>query len=998
MDDFARVKQACNLQDIICRETCLQIKKKHLEKCPFCKGHECFSINPQDGFYKCFQCDKKGDVFTFLMEYHGMDIKDALRKAASMAGIELEKNTHGKKMSGREKLFLEAAAHYHKCLSLNGGGAYFTRERGHSPDVVNKMMLGFSDGKLWEHLKEAGHTFEEMVESGLVKAGSEGGFYDFFRKGTAVFPHFLAGRVVHFTMKDPEKKLSPYQLPSDKKHKAWRFYNQDALRYDELFVVEGENDLLSILDAGIYGVIGTSGQVQDIQINALKNNKRKRVFLWMDNDEDPEKPYAKGKGYIRKICAALPGVPFLIIVYPEKAKDPDEHLQQFKTLQDKRREVERLKSGAVDYLAWEILQAGKHPDMEKKLAHLAKFKVFHAVSLESEIRQQVYIEKLEALGFSRKSIEDQLETETDIRRKLSLYSESLLKKADADPVLISDMLFQHFKSRGRFFRTKKEEVFLLYKNRTYEINNNLPFNSLMMRTTDMLPTKEPGRSVWCALANRGYSYGVEIQAANWLYTDLQTDTVFVSLNSQENTILKIGRKHVEEIPNGMNNDNVLLKTSASIEPFSYIPDASMEEGFKALRELLFDNLACEIEQRYLILAWMISAFLFDFSNMQALMKFSGSRASGKTTGARLISIIFYGIEDVGSQSSASAFAEASRNPVLFIDNLEQKNINISMNDFLLLAASKSSKTKRAAGTDSETIKERPKSLVLTTAIEPFTLSELISRTCEIGFHERFHSEFFMDSEVTRKLKQKRDLILSCLIKFVAYHVLPGLEDRKNYMMILKREYKDHAQERNNEYLALLMVILNSILKYIPYYKKSSVLYGVESGESEIRKRWIEYQNERSRDLETGSNDILKMFNGIVKDYIYAMKNRDVEEIFDVNRMKKVFKYTHQDYGLEIVKTIPEGFFDEETKDFLSKVEIEFMATAGEIVYAFDAYCKNKGLKNPYASAVVFGRRLENDIRVLKTQNWDIVSNEGIYPYFKITRGRRYYKFVNTLVK
>ena len=42
--------------------------------CPF---HEertpSFHVVPEKGFYKCFGCDKSGDVFSFVMERMGMD-------------------------------------------------------------------------------------------------------------------------------------------------------------------------------------------------------------------------------------------------------------------------------------------------------------------------------------------------------------------------------------------------------------------------------------------------------------------------------------------------------------------------------------------------------------------------------------------------------------------------------------------------------------------------------------------------------------------------------------------------------------------------------------------------------------------------------------------------------------------------------------------------------------------------------------------------------------
>lgn len=1003
MSDFDRVKSDLSIQDVICRETGFKMVKKHLEECPFCGGHECFSIQDGKNFYRCFQCDEKGDVFNFLQRFRGIGAGDALEAAAAIAGISLEKKNGGGnkvlRLSRKDKVMLDAAAYYHQCYNRNGGKKYFTEARGHSQKICERMQVGMADGQLHEHLKEHGYTYDEMVGSGLVriKDGGPGGqVYDFFSKGLAVFPHFSGGRVMHWTMKDPKREIKSYQLPAESRNKNWRFYNQDAIKYDDVILVEGENDLLSVLGAGVYGVIGTSGQVQDMQIRTIENHRRKRWFLWMDNDEDLDKPYSKGKGYIRKICTSLPHIAFQVIVYPDNFKDPDEYLQAIEKPAEKRKAVEALKSAAVDYLSWEILQADRRPDLAAKMKHLDRFNVFQSIALEAEIRQQIYIEQIEQLGFNRKAIDDKLDAETDIKKKLNLYMETLLKKADADPILISDMLFQHFKNKGRFFRTKKDEVFLLYKNKTYELSNNLPFNSLMMRTADMLPTREPGRSVWCALANRGYSYGVEIQAANWLFTDPQSDTIFINLNSPDNTILKVGHD-IQEIPNGINDDNVLLRASSSIEPFSFVPDADIRAGFKVLHELFLNNLACEVEQRYLIACWMISAFLFDFSNMQVLMKFSGAQASGKTTAARMVSILIYGTEDVGTQSSASAFSEASRNPLIIIDNLEQKNINMSMNDFLLLAASKSAKTKRAAGTDSETIKERPKSLVLTTAIEPFTLSELISRTCEIEFNRSFHSNEFSDSDLTRDLAQHRDLILSAILKILSDKIIPNISDRKVLLTVLRSEYKNHAMERNNEYLALLMVILKYTLPYMPYYDKKSVMYGVETGETEIRRKWVEYQNERAREMTTGSNDILKMLNGIVKDYMYEMKERGIQSSYNQDVGEEAFQFTHPDYGLDLIKTTPGDYMDQKSGETYRQSHIMFTATSTDIVYAFDAYCKKKGLKNIYSSAVIFGKRLENDLKVLKTENWDIITKEGLFPYYKIVCGRRYYRFVNILI-
>lgn len=63
LTDFDRIKDALPLLQVITQETGLKMKGHHLEECPFCQGHECFSIKDQR--YKCFQCNAAGDIRKF---------------------------------------------------------------------------------------------------------------------------------------------------------------------------------------------------------------------------------------------------------------------------------------------------------------------------------------------------------------------------------------------------------------------------------------------------------------------------------------------------------------------------------------------------------------------------------------------------------------------------------------------------------------------------------------------------------------------------------------------------------------------------------------------------------------------------------------------------------------------------------------------------------------------------------------------------------------------
>ena len=992
-DDFSSIKERLDLLSIITQETGFKMNKHHLEECPFCHGHKCFSI--KDSHYKCFQCNTSGDVFTFLESFHKIDKSEALKKAAKLAGIELKSEKKPKDNSGvhltiKETIFLAAAEHYHTNVSNNAGKSYLIEQRGHKKDVLDTMQVGWSLGDLTDHLRSKGFTDLQIKASGLAKEKEIQGntrLMDFFKKGLAIFPHYERGKVLHFTMKDPDKNLT-YQLSNEARMKEWRFYNQGALsKFNEVIVVEGENDLLSVLDADVRNIIGLIGQPADYQIKSLKAYcAAKHLYLWLDNDEG-------GKGFIRKICAELNRSNNIrIIIFNESCKDPDEYLRKFQG--DRRNEIKRLQAEAIDFISWEILDIAKLETLELRLKALKDRKVFQAVSEMVEVEKFVYVEKLVALGFSQESIEEQIEVNQDLRHELAIYFERVPKK-DADPNFVASIIYKHLSQTGRFFHDRMDDVYLLHQHRIYQIGNNRPFNALMKKSSGLLPTKEPGRSVWESLASEAYNAGRQIDLVSWIHTDRNTDTIYINLNSPNNTILKISKEGIYETPNGLNKEGVLLKSSRKILSVNFIPDTDIHEGMKALKEFIFDNLTCEKEQKYLILCWMMSAFLLDFAPYMGLMKFSGPTSSGKTTAARLISLLIYGNEHLGDPSAAAAYAVSAQNPLLIIDNLEQDDFTKSISKFLLLSATKGGKEKRTQGTDSETIQEQPKALVLITAIEPFVKAELINRTYDIDFSSQNKSEDFVEDEAIRAIIKKRNIIMSAILKFLQKDILANLQRRRDFITILKKEHKGHSKNRTDEFLATLMLMLEKLLKYIPYYEPDDFLYGTETGEKEIRTAWITYQDAKARETETSSNTIVKLLDGLMREYIIRMKG--IESVYDEVLKCEVSMYRHPDYLIEVVKTKAESLKDEQSGDIYMQSHIEFIATSSEIVFALDRFCKNNGIKNPYEKASVFGTRLNNSAEVLKKCEWQIIDKPGIEPYFKIIRGSRFFKFRKTLI-
>jgi molybdenum cofactor biosynthesis enzyme MoaA len=131
----------------------------------------------------------------------------------------------------------------------------------------------------------------------------------------------------------------------------------------------------------------------------------------------------------------------------------------------------------------------------------------------------------------------------------------------------------------------------------------------------------------------------------------------------------------------------------------------------------------------------------------------------------------------------------------------------------------------------------------------------------------------------------------------------------------------------------------------------------------------------------------------------------------------IFIFEHPEYHIEVVKTKAKQFCmecnelrdpdvegekcecegDELPEIYLRSI-FEFTATSGEIVEAFNCYCKNKGIKNPFTSASVFGERFKNDRHLLEKAGWMLKTRNDETPYFKTIRGQNYYRLQKEIIR
>ncbi len=1057
-DDFQRVKDALNILTVIQNETALTMKGKFLEQCPFCGGHECFSIKEKEQGYHCFQCPEHGDVFTFLEKYYNLNRGEALVRAAAIAGIELEKQGPGsggqgsvkekiKRESTTEKIYRLAAEYYHQAALPEDSparawfcGPYKKDEagkviaRGHAYNTLLKLRVGWSDAKITAFLKEQGLSEEEILSSGIsVDRNSKDEPIpirdSFWKAGVCVFPVVdHAGVIKSFTAKDPAKEMKNTQLKGSKKE--W-FINHSALgAFHDTIVCEGENDVASIIDAGIGGVLGTAGQPSKEQITLLSNHfSNQTIYLWFDQDKqrgfktDAERVRGKGgASHIRTICKSLSGedVNVRIITHPSGdagtalfCKDPDDFIQASfchipMTPTGVKSMIRDLMATAVDPLTWELRQLeNEEGGASERLSLFDKRELGRAINKVVGVAEKEILINLAAkcIGISISAIEDRVVKSSDLLHHLieRYDSEAMIKKADGHH--LADTIYKWFNNGAgaKFFKTKEGKAYLFFNRRQYEIGRNVEFNALMCQLTKLTAIEKPGNLVWDYLLSFCILHGAQVDMMSWIHTDRTSDTIYINLNSEHSKIMRIEPgKEPQMIENGTNEKSVLLSSSSQIQPFEYLSNTSEAEGFTRLKTLLMDTTPAETAQKYFLLCWTVSIFMMHYQSDRGLMQVIGGSGLGKSKVAERVSQLLYGAPYVGKGTGASETRVATNNPIVFLDNLENRNLILATVDFLLFLANSANKPKAKAGSDTEVLYQKLNAFGMCTGIEPFPgkYPELINRTWPLILEPKYKSSGYMHDATMGEIRKDRDMMLSAIFKTLAHKVLPKLEpkqaggDRRRFWsQYLQATHPGHNKERNNEHLCTIIVILEAVLEYIPVDAKIPI----DKQTQTLVDKWIDYHEDQAKQSELTSSTLVNLMDGLAQEIV--VKIRGQKEPNQINYQE------HPEFEFRTISGWPEGkkvevkiFHDPEyiTTFFLTrpykapkneadpdawldddKVQrLEFILTAGQLHTLFNRYCKNQGSKNSYDNPTSLGSRIANDKKVMEQAGWEYVQGDN----------------------
>lgn len=273
-----KIKERLSITDVV--SSYVKLEKAgsgYKAKCPFHNEKSpSFFVSPDRGTYYCFGCGAKGDIFTFVEEFEGIEFRQALTNLADKAGVELVPEKAGEKSEKESQLHaMELATDFFETeLQANSGAHQYLLDRGLSSETIAKWRLGYAKNEwrtLSDYLKTKGVSEATMLAVGLIKKSdtdSQQSFYDVFR-GRIMFPIFdpsgrpvaFSGRILVDDEKSPKYLNSPATALFNKSEALYGFDRaKSAIRkHNYGILVEGQMDLLMSHQAGLLNTVASSG-------------------------------------------------------------------------------------------------------------------------------------------------------------------------------------------------------------------------------------------------------------------------------------------------------------------------------------------------------------------------------------------------------------------------------------------------------------------------------------------------------------------------------------------------------------------------------------------------------------------------------------------------------------------------------------------------------------------------------------------------------------------
>lgn len=309
----------------------------HNEKTPS------FNVNPARNIYKCFGCGEGGDPVKFLMTLEQLTFPDTIRKIADRYGIKLEEKEISpeakEERQEKESLLLVnefaqqwyADQLYHTDVGKSIGLSYF-KGRGFRKEVMDKFGLGyapFERNGLYKAALAAGYKEEQLEQLGLIR-NKRDFFFDrvmFTIHNLQGKPIAFAGRILKKDVKAPKYVNSPESEVYHKSDVLYGLYQArtQVRKLDNVYMVEGYTDVISLHQNGVQNVVATSGTSLTPGQARLVKRQTENVTLLYDGDKAGIKAALRGVDVL-----LVEGLNVRVVILPD-GEDPDSYMQKVGT-------------------------------------------------------------------------------------------------------------------------------------------------------------------------------------------------------------------------------------------------------------------------------------------------------------------------------------------------------------------------------------------------------------------------------------------------------------------------------------------------------------------------------------------------------------------------------------------------------------------------------------------------------------------------------------------
>ncbi len=265
-----------------------------------------FTVNDEKEFYHCFSSGEHGNIFDFLMKTKSMGFGEAVRSLAAEAGMQPYRfSNFDKKKDLRfqtyKNIYKDYSNNFHQQLFNpdDKKALEYLFKRDLNKTTIEEFQLGYvpRQNNFYEDLVKK-YSEEEIILTGLYyKNDKTGKFIDRFNS-RVIFPiKNITGETIAFGGRIIlENKLAKYiNSPETEFYKKGNMiFNLDKAKdlrseTDEVLIVEGYMDVLSVYSSGVKNVIANSGTALTERQISLIWKFFSNPIICLDGDESGQR-------------------------------------------------------------------------------------------------------------------------------------------------------------------------------------------------------------------------------------------------------------------------------------------------------------------------------------------------------------------------------------------------------------------------------------------------------------------------------------------------------------------------------------------------------------------------------------------------------------------------------------------------------------------------------------------------------------------------------------